>query len=932
MRLQRIFMGVFLFSAVVPAMALACEISSTATHGNDAGSLHGLLSQVQSSGACRTEAVEMISQYKPYLHMASAVQLIEWTRSMDLYLDEPLPPLHGYQGEPLVLLARPGVHVRIIGNRLQSGDAIHLSGGTAPTILDGLTLQAFPGIALEIASDRNAIIRTRILESGKKVSTTDPLALIPGVRIRGRQTHIVESEIAQHRGAGVVITEEDGSTGCSTPGYRHGEATHVVESEIHHNGDVGVVINAFDGTVRQSAIYQNGGDGLRVISESREVACAAKAGDKVSPILWHAVLVQETRFWKNGGEAGQAIAVTSMPLPPPVDLIVVSPETAPELIVIGNISRFPDPAYLWGDAILNFDTIHLELFVSDGGAHGQGEQFLQRVDAIDPLTRQFIAHIPQAALAIAGQSIEHLQLTATLVDEEYGNTSPFSLPLDVQATIDWDGDGLPNAQEDHNHDGLVDVAETDPRLADTDGDGLTDGEELLLIGHVATVTSSQNAAPVIVSHPQLLDPRNPDSDGDCLPDGLEMRVGQEDLPPWAPTPGSVLARPRLVFSARCLQQFRDHQLVAIDNGVPWDPTEAVSPENLMALFDTDPATWTDPTDGDTDDDGMTDGEEDWNIDGARTPETQESGAVDVVGTLVQGEPVWQETDPNDPDSDGDGVLDGDEGDRDQDGVLGVDESDPLHVDSDGDGVSDAEERQRGTHPNDCDSDKDGLADGLELGVINPHPAHPLCRGLQSAGTNFDTIGALDPRKIDSDNDGRSDGEEDANQNGWLDDGETDPTTPDTDGDGIPDAIEVTGDLDQDGIVDVMLGAINNGGSCAPPPTMADVDCDGMPNANDTDSDNDGCSDAEEGLLPKGDPAGVPAAYHASVKACGGATAPAPPGGGGSVPVTEPPPTAEELALEADTAARTYYSRQVQGGGSCALLPRSRERALLEVDK
>ena len=44
--------------------------------------------------------------------------------------------------------------------------------------------------------------------------------------------------------------------------------------------------------------------------------------------------------------------------------------------------------------------------------------------------------------------------------------------------VDSDGDGLPDGTEDANHDGLFDPAtETDPTRADTDGDGILDGIE-----------------------------------------------------------------------------------------------------------------------------------------------------------------------------------------------------------------------------------------------------------------------------------------------------------------------------------------------------------------------------------------------------------------------------------------------------------------------
>ena len=43
---------------------------------------------------------------------------------------------------------------------------------------------------------------------------------------------------------------------------------------------------------------------------------------------------------------------------------------------------------------------------------------------------------------------------------------------------DGDRDGLADWEEDLNRNGIVDGAETDPSEADTDNDGLTDGQEI----------------------------------------------------------------------------------------------------------------------------------------------------------------------------------------------------------------------------------------------------------------------------------------------------------------------------------------------------------------------------------------------------------------------------------------------------------------------
>lgn len=64
----------------------------------------------------------------------------------------------------------------------------------------------------------------------------------------------------------------------------------------------------------------------------------------------------------------------------------------------------------------------------------------------------------------------------------------------------------------------------------------------------------------------------------------------------------------------------------------------------------------------------------------------------------------------------------------------------------------------------ADQDQDGLPDQTERGGANP----------------------TDPANPDTDGDGLPDGQEDADQDGQVDEGETDPNNPDSDGDGLPD--------------------------------------------------------------------------------------------------------------------------------------------------
>jgi outer membrane protein OmpA-like peptidoglycan-associated protein len=120
--------------------------------------------------------------------------------------------------------------------------------------------------------------------------------------------------------------------------------------------------------------------------------------------------------------------------------------------------------------------------------------------------------------------------------------------------------------------------------------------------------------------------------------------------------------------------------------------------------------------------------------------------------------------------------------------------------------------------NDCDS---GLCSGLTLtclaGCINEFDCDDDGLGdfTEDANENGKVdSGETDPYNPDSDGDGLLDGLEDANQNGMLDGGETNPLVKDSDSDGLADGVE---DFNKNGQVDA--GETN--------PRVADTDGDGI---------------------------------------------------------------------------------------------------------
>jgi outer membrane protein OmpA-like peptidoglycan-associated protein len=134
------------------------------------------------------------------------------------------------------------------------------------------------------------------------------------------------------------------------------------------------------------------------------------------------------------------------------------------------------------------------------------------------------------------------------------------------------------------------------------------------------------------------------------------------------------------------------------------------------------------------------------------------------------------TDPHNPDTDGDGLTDGDE--------VNVYKTNPLKADSDGDGLNDGDEvKVYKTNPNVADTDGDGLSDGDE---VNKYHTDPLKKDTDGDGLNDNEEIQkyhTDPLKADTDNDGLNDGDE-------VNKYKTDPLKADTDGGTVNDGTEV----------------------------------------------------------------------------------------------------------------------------------------------
>ncbi|WP_158501810.1 Ig-like domain-containing protein [Vitiosangium sp. GDMCC 1.1324] len=538
------------------------------------------------------------------------------------------------------------------------------------------------------------------------------------------------------------------------------------------------------------------------------------------------------------------------------------------------------------------------------------------------------------------------------------NTSIFKPDADPSTTTDpldtdTDDGGVSDGVEDVNQNGRVDPGETDPNVkaddktvTDTDGDGIPDTTEVALgldpsdpdtdddgvIDGADGITDTDGDG--------LIDALDPDSDNDGLKDGTELGVTAATAPP-----GTNTSSPNFVPDADPSTTTNPKDADTDDGGVS-DGTEdknhngRVDPgetnPNVKADDDTDGdgvpnatevALGLDPNDPDTDDDGVIDGVDgitDTDGDGlidALDPDSDNDGLKDgtELGVTAATAPAGTNTsspnfvpdadpstttNPKDADTDDGGVSDGAE-DKNHNGRVDSGETDPnikaddkTTADSDGDGLSDSEETARGTDPFDDDTDDDGLTDGYEVATSKTDPLKKDTDGdgiqdgtelglsaPQGLNTNLAVFQAdadpstkTDPLDVDTDNGGVSDGIEDVNHNGKVDPGETNPLNPadddptkDTDGDGIPDSVEVaTGtdptkaDTDGDGIPDGVEDR-NHNGTVDPgetDPRKTDSDGDGLPDGvedknhngvvdpgetdpRNPDTDGDGLSDGVE---------------------------------------------------------------------------------------
>ncbi len=415
-------------------------------------------------------------------------------------------------------------------------------------------------------------------------------------------------------------------------------------------------------------------------------------------------------------------------------------------------------------------------------------------------------------------------------------------PMPLEGTGDSDLDGIVDSLDiDSDNDGIVDNVEAQPEGNyrppagnDADNDGLDDAYDSDSNGTPITLANTDNDG--------LPDYLDTDADNDGVPDSIEGHDANSDgLADVVPAGSNDADGDGL-----------NDSFDTVSGPAPGNATGSNSP-----LQNSDGAGNRDWRDSDDDNDGLATLSEDANTNGDYTdddgdadgiPDYLESSTNDADGDgtadqddinntdpcipnrfangctqdsdgdgVIDPEEFANGTDPDDPDSDGDGIPDGVENtDNDNDGI-----NDGLDDDSDNDGIPDGEEA--GANPAmPVDTDNDGLADYVDRDSDNDNIPDSIELNIDTDGD-----GTANFRDLDSDNDGIPDSVEDSLGYGL-----------DTDGDEIDDGWDV----------DISGGVDANGDGIDDAFSALDTDGDGAVNYLDIDSDNDGIPDTVEADL------------------------------------------------------------------------------------
>ncbi|MFK7814197.1 MAG: beta strand repeat-containing protein, partial [Maribacter sp.] len=408
---------------------------------------------------------------------------------------------------------------------------------------------------------------------------------------------------------------------------------------------------------------------------------------------------------------------------------------------------------------------------------------------------------------------DHLDIDADddgIVDNIEGqSTSGYNAPLNADA----DNDGIDN-QYDIDFPGNNSFA-----VVNTDGDALEDYRDL--DSDNDTIDDVIEGWDVDADGTPEVTPANNDTENDGLDDNFDNDDASQD-----PTNGQVptdFPDAQLPGGDRDWRQSLDIDGDGVNDDVDLDNDNDGIPDLVEGTNDTDGDGIPDYLDLDSDNDGI--------------PDIIEAGGIDTDGDghidyPTPGDPMSMNdtnmdgldddvaaTPLTDPDSDNDGLVDRLDLDSDNDGITDIIEAGGTDVNADGE----VDYATPGDPTTMLDLDQDGFIDTIDsddnttLGVGDGGTALP----------DNDTDGDTFPNRLDLDSD--NDGIHDVVESGGAD----------TDGNG-------TADDDDDNVDNILSNGIptSAGGGNTPTDTGANA----TPDYLNLDSDEDGCSDANEAYV------------------------------------------------------------------------------------
>lgn len=310
---------------------------------------------------------------------------------------------------------------------------------------------------------------------------------------------------------------------------------------------------------------------------------------------------------------------------------------------------------------------------------------------------------------------------------------------------DADADGLPNIFEYKN--------KANPRVADTDSDGLTDKEEVQIFHTKPYTDDSDNDsindfAEVKEYH---TNPNANDTDSDSLPDNWEIRYktnpSRHDSNEDQDADTLTNFEEFILRTNPLLDDTDSDSLSDFDEVRVYMTNPNCSDSDLDGLDDYQEITkyHTNPLMSDTDFDMLPDA---WEITYGLDPNHSDSDEDSDNDSVTNLEEYYSGSNPFLVDSDSDGLSDSSE--------INTHRTDPAKADTDNDALTDARELRYGTDPLYFDSDFDGVLDGSE---VDHYFTNPL--SIDSDGDTmidgWEIRYGLNPLYDDSRNDIDSDG-------------------------------------------------------------------------------------------------------------------------------------------------------------------------------